>query len=1011
LKAKHRLKWTCLLLCAGVPWAACAYSTTTSPEDVAEGRADVSGALPPLPIATDAQALLRRAASNVVDSFDFDAGTYPDTGFGYLHPANHTLDLRIRTENCDQAGGGNVPGVANVCIFATTPEALTAPLSQATITPMTRPFVVTPPTMTGVAEGCAGDSGVECNDFARGNRFICDAPAGQTNPHACDADGGTTAADHDCYDIVHVGVLLQGQLPADAGAAVDWCNRLVGTPLTVIVASPKTATAKVSSVVVGTPVLGPNFDPAYSIPTLAGARCGGTDSSNVLFTPSVSGDGKLLVVSAPAGLMYAYSSNPCDVTGWTNFKPITEMYLDTGSGVNPAYGLARSPIRDGENNVLVATRNDAGVVTSAGLTTGGYMWMDTKANNLFFNYARGNSPWYWSPDAGQVEQRYPVSAIDGGADGSPTPAQILACGTDAGCFNADMDVVADPSTHGGLAFYGLWTNGKVVVPDDRLNKNTLGIHSSPELTYAVDLYGGDAGTWTLMAADIRRKAGFQNAFEYLPDMRPDDPHDVVWKASTQQDTDEIYFDDLVTSQALIVSPMNASVTYLSPANRVNDGYAPTNDDWNAHGNATPHVQNTATSTVATPQPFTSSSWIVPRYGTLQGTARIEPLPAGGVRGAGIFLDGSSYLDYVVPAQDISLSGPWFYSAWFEPTALGGTQILFSVGSPSIATLAISGTSTLTVTAAGATPVSFSLSSDAGASLAFTDQVWTHVALWATPGTGSTEITVAVNGMTLGSASLSVTGAFTPVAAQSLDLGGATGTPFTGWVDDFRVLSRVPNPEELCRQAYGTLAGVSSSDADTAAWAHASAYPASSHAQISDVLTQFSTTLSAYGIDTWSKYICEARSPSTSPPISAYCVDSVRRPSGQPNPQRCVGAAVVFPEGPVVPHQRRPDSYNRPDDAGPNPFCLSCHSNDHPSFSLTPQAITPTFAADSGAPSYQMDDAGYFLSEWDPRRQPMQPTPRQYGVIPAGMFCDGSPGTTMTADAAGVSTDEMMVGCP
>jgi hypothetical protein len=920
---------------------------------------------------------LEHAATDTLEGQKTMFTGHPVTGFGHLMPSNHTHDLRIRTENCDQSGGKNAVDDpdTSVCIFATTPEALTAPVSRDTIVAMTPPIAIKAIDMMNrtYSQCSKTDPLAGCGSYGRGLRFLCEAPA-SSSPYACDASGATSGTlDHDCYDVVHIGVW-------SAGTAQTPTGQLVSNKMKVIVANPKTSSAQVSRVSIEPPVLGPATD----------------GLENDLFTPSVSGDGKLLVVGTPVGLQYAYSTNPCDVNGWTNFEPITELHTDP-RGLRNSYGIARFPLRDAENNVLTATWGPPDPNTgkrpllNSGLQ-GAYSWIDTKSNLMFFNYARGSSPWYWS-GAG-LGTRYDVFGI-ANVDGKTAPPDPAKAAT-SNQFLSAMRVVADRGPHDAMAVVGLWTNGKIIIPDTRLNKNTLGINGG--FTYDVALYQSAPATH-LITGDTRRKAGYENAFAHLPNARPDDPHDVVWKASTNQDSDEIAFDDFTTTDALIVSPMNPSSTYNSTTgeNRVNDGYGPSDGDWTASGRDPMWIQNTATSMSASElAQFASDinpafgSWKVPAHGELKGGGRIEPLTAGGTGGAGLYLNGANYLEYALPAQDKAMSGqPWFYSLWVDPRALGTEQVILAVQGAISSSLSLSATGNLILRAGGASST-FTIP----AALAFASGRWTHVAISSAPNVAGSDVKLYINGYRLALTTLSVGDAFTPKAGGVISLGGLPGDAhLQAWVDDLRVIGRIPGAEELCRQARGTLVSVTSSD--TSDWAYAGAYPAASHNAITKDLTKLASTVGSYGIATSTRYVCEVGISATAMPAGPqFCIADVRRPALQPNPAKCVGMADVFPEGPVIAGHRRPD-------ATKNTFCTSCHDTAHPAPSLTIAHLAPS---DTDGVHTDADHI-HIVSEWDPRRQPMQPRQVMSGVIPKDMFCPGSP-----AKLGPTNTDVEMAAC-
>ena len=117
---------------------------------------------------------------------------------------------------------------------------------------------------------------------------------------------------------------------------------------------------------------------------------------------------------------------------------------------------------------------------------------------------------------------------------------------------------------------------------------------------------------------------------------------------------------------------------------------------------------------------------------------------------------------------------------------------------------------------------------------------------------------------------------------------------------------------------------------------------------------------------------------------SYCVGNFQNPSKQPDPIRCIGTNLTFPEGPILPGRPRPNSAS-------NQFCLSCHVNSHPSETLQPVALIPSnFARVAGATSALARPNGDLFSEFDPKRRPTEPPGTITGVTPAGLFCPNVP---------------------
>jgi Concanavalin A-like lectin/glucanases superfamily len=320
------------------------------------------------------------------------------------------------------------------------------------------------------------------------------------------------------------------------------------------------------------------------------------------------------------------------------------------------------------------------------------------------------------------------------------------------------------------------------------------------------------------------------------------------------------------------------------------------------------------------------------------------------------------------------------------------QVVLSVaGAAQVSKLMLGAGGTTVVLQAGSEQVTIPLNPH----LTFAERRWAHLALAAEPAGIGTKVTVSVNGLAAGTAALTTAAAFVPAPGKSVALGGALADRhFVGWVDELRVLSRVPGPEELCRHAHGTLVGVAAGDPG---FLFAASYPAATHQAISGALS--AAVRAGYGVSAYPRYLCELAVATTAQPQTHYCIDDVRRPQLQPDPHRCVGMALVFPEGPIQVGHKRPDATG-------NEFCRSCHLASHPSPSLTVGNLAPSIApVDTPANSR---DGMYHLSEFDPRRQPMQPPKWTFGFQPAGLFCVGVPAIAQTS---GVLTDRWVAKCP
>ena len=955
------------------------------------------------PLISQQEELLNHVALLALTNYDWSSsapGSGPNVGFPFLHPGSSTGDQRVKTENCESVGISNltIPGKkgdTGVCLFTSNPESIAGPIAGSVTSPISKPFPINAADFYISPVKPPADYS---SKFSRGQRFICDVNnlnfeanklTGQnSNPFPCSDAGDGSSPTSDCYDITHMGTLNE---TSSAGQT----SRITGRRIRVVVSNPKTSKAFVSKIIyLEAAKNGPTFD----------------SGTNNLFTPQVSGDGKLLIVGSTHGILYSYSKTPCNAGGWTTFKPITTMYLDPD--VNTKYGIARFPIRDSENNVLAPVFDAQGALISSGIE-GLYLWMDSNANLLFFNAAIGNHPYFIDNNTGLVVERYPVKKFSNIVTGERLAgADLLACNTQklttpAVCFTklmAPFAVAGDPDQM--AAFFGLWTNGKVVVPD-AINQNTFGLGGNntiqtatsdlrlSKVTVETDLYGDAANTWTVADNHIRRKNGFANAYNHLPNMRPNASEDVVWFFSTDNSMDEIAFDDFMRLDSFIASPMNASITQRCVLNhlcfgQINDGTLNADPlNWKAQAPSTlhPRLQNTASSAppgiarAAGHGAF--SRWNVPPFGQLMGGARIEPVAAGGVRGSGLYLTNKTWVQYSIPANNPSnemATDSWFYSLWVDPRG-SGPQTLFGLSNGSYVSL--DQDSVLSIHSVGGGQ---SVRLELPSGLAVRNRQWTHLAIAVKPGADQTEIGIYINGFHL--ADVSVHGsALVPAPGGQIYLGslGAAAGGFMGWVDDFKVSSRIPNVEEICHQAYGTLVGLNS-PADGLAWAYAENFPAASHSEITQLLPPSAKKFPAYFCET-----SVSMTAITSTKLAnSYCVGNFRNPSQQPDPSRCIGNSLTFPEGPIRPGAPRPNSVN-------NQFCLSCHVSSHPSETLQPVALTPSnFAKVIGATSDMAIPNGDLLSEFDPKRRPTEPPSTIYGVIPAGYFCPNVPPVLRTS---------------
>ncbi len=807
------------------------------------------------------------------------------------------------------------------------PEALTEPILSgppgATIMPETKSFdVVFPPALD--------------SDVTRfGHHAMCDAttpfpqPGEKPNPYAC----GPGLA-NDCYDITVINAISKGI-----------SITLYGTPVTVEVTNPKTADARIAAVTLGEPVAGRVID-----------------ATNEIMEPTVTQDGRLLAARIggvprewvhpqsgesfvrPYDLMYSVLSDeyePCDIRGWKDFHPVSHAPYDPQ--MKGRYGIADYPFRDTEGKPI-ADGEDMG---------GTYPWLDREGANVFMTGVHGRL-------SEQSETEYPRRCVVAGCEKYPE--------------NIDFDR--------GFMVAGAWTHGKLVHLDGLINSIDWAVGVTPSMHYMVDLYRDAAGAPVPVRVGSGRfigefrgvgpfppgysdNANILDSLQQLPNFnnhaKTITPRDVVWIMSTGVATDEIAFDDFMDPAALIVSNMQASITqvYDEKGESTNIPH-----QWNGQVREMVsvvlkryglvpdekdeiHIQNAAT-TLKRP---------VPEYGYVKaGTARVEPVALGGVKGRGFWLSGENAIVYTIPEQPAELDpGTWYVGLFIDSHADdGATRALLTF--PDGTQLRIVNANRLQYVRAESIEHEVALPATSG---------FRHLGLRVSD--DNREISLLADGMEFNryrakkplfrikAGNLTV-GSPGP-KVESVDAGAR------GWIDNFIVLARDVDHESACNQANGTMARVDAEDS----WNQvASRYPAWAHAAVA----------AASGDESDARFVC----------YLDHSEDYGAHLANIPEGLTSVRQAIHFPEGPIRSGAPRPDSTG-------NPFCLSCHHAEGRG-GLTIEALA--FNPDVNA-------------EDDPRRQPQQPPRRVFGNIPAnwipsGPDQPGSPAVATRAPAEGALID-------
>ena len=776
------------------------------------------------------------------------------------------------------------------------------------------------------------------------------------NPFACDAGGnvnGTSADDHDCYELT--------VLSTARGPGTDPPEQLWGKNVRVVVQAPKkstpnhlaTATTRANVVNV--------------IPSAEPAQMATGTPVNII-EPTVTGDGKLLFIQGDSKIQYSVipeAAAPCDVTKWDEFKELEYMH---GDPEMQRYGLAKFPLRDYQDNILSpATTLGRGI-------RGAYPWVSRDGDVLAFMAAQ--SSLFFADSTNVVTPKFPIVGHPTGDTSHPVPS----AGED---FENEDDVLARV----GLTLVGSWTQGKFVQPDNRNNAADFLMPGDAAQHRMIRLYE-DQPQGVEVGSTLRTKIGSpENQFFHYPNLRPDAPREVVWNFATHFQMDEIEFDDWLDPRALVVSSMTTPVRSLRESGFVLatylDGfnYLHTMDTSLAYryggGFASPaHIANEATSvssevadaaSAAAELSFdysTAVQWNVPSHGRLLGGARAEPIAAGGIKGRGIWLDGEDdRLEYIVPEQPTGsqtdfTSTDWFIQIALDPRNPNAAQRLLLLpdgtwlnllDSQSIAYgRDVTRVDTLTLPAALQT------------------KVWSTLAVVSsTLQAGTQTLDFYADGYLFATRAHSDGKTYFRIEPGRIQLGNVAGG-FKGWVDDFKIIARRPNPEVICNHARGTLVGVP--DATSPLYAQADAYPTSSHVALSNLLPLERR---------YSRYACER-------PIDAVanmdiydvadhanyqCLGQIRRLDQVADADLCLRDVFLFPEGASLFHDApRPDSVT-------NAFCLSCHVDSNP---LPTLQATPALSIDAGIDAID-----------DPRRQPMQWSPKIFGIIPDGLFGCGT----------------------
>ncbi|KAA1166414.1 hypothetical protein EU509_00380, partial [Pseudoalteromonas fuliginea] len=784
------------------------------------------------------------------------------------------------------------------------------------------------------------------------------------NPQACGI-GNTD----DCYDLW---VVRFERLPSNNGRILH------GTRVNVRVINPKTVDASIAEVTITERKKTSN---PHRI----------TDS----FEPMFPGDGRLLVgrsgnstIVAPyegepamrSDAIYIVNDNPddfeaCDINQWEGpginpdtaatprvipsyLRPLS--YAPYDETINTRYGFAMQPFRDGQNNVIPKN-----------IPLGSYPWID-RGGDVISLTTIGRTLY---DSTGTLTLPYGPSGLDLDPNSSPLcPAHTsINCNSNTSSQNIGQ--------FGGRTLMGLWTRGKMVLLDDIINNIDFNLNADDASHREVRLYDtgptykrigngpdniasrlplGNGGNNRFLDSNEHR-------FNYFPNLSPVTPADVVWLMSTGRGTAEINFDDYLNPNSFI----NSNMAQLIRIRVSNTDRARENGQnligRNAIGNSATGGRFDILADDTTI--LADGTWNIPTQGNLIGDTRVEPIANGGIRGKGLWLDGDGAgIEYDIPQQSLSFENVnWYYGLFVDargPTNTERALIHFPDNSEirlgnnnSIHFYDITGT--LVETYVSNEPLNFHRWRHYGFNISY-DVV-----------SDSTTVLVYLNGYLVTTVEAS-SSAFQLQENETLTIGESPNSnDLRGWIDDVKVFAEPLTPELACNMANGTLAGISDASVAPNHWSNfwATSVELTAHEDITNILN------SNYK-QTYSQYVC----------YHDYSEDGAAHLANIPNGLTGVRADLVFPEGPLLQDQPRPDSVN-------NAFCLSCHTADAP--------------ANSGLTIGALALQPHLLAPSDPRRQPMQPDARVYGNIPANWIAPGIPESAIS-DVTGILIDRLIL---
>ncbi|MDQ2043614.1 hypothetical protein NRL14_07730 [Pseudoalteromonas sp. 20-92] len=794
-----------------------------------------------------------------------------------------------------------------------------------------------------------------------------DKKSTKKNPYAC----GVSSL-NDCYDltIIRGDNIEKVSVEDENGNIISTDSRTIfGIPVTVEVSNPKTARAQIIQVRLPERVENRPGDIIDRVKTTLNPYRGASIPMKGFLEPNVAGDGKLLFLRANAGTSVFYEDSTgkrvatrsdnvylyneqnsdsdasndfaaCDVQQWTSqsIRPLSHAPYD--DSINKKFGFAMQLFRDTEGDVIAETQ-----------PIGTYPWIDKNADNISIT----------SIGYDLVERSNKKNEIvDSRVTSSECFTDIDKCSTG--------DEAQDGGILNGRVIMGLWTRGKMVLLDNLINNIDYSLNGTDAAHRLIDLYdsgspirvgnGRDndednhplasSGNTTFIDSNEHRFNYFKNT------MRPVTPADVSWLVSSGRGTHELAFDDYLNPNSFINANM-AQVIDLRPS-----GLRAIVEDT---------VQNTATGgrllapVVAGRAPLISSSeWRVPRYGQLLPSRgikpRVEPIANGGINGKGLWIkEQGQGVSFRIPEQSNEraaqfMQGTLYYGLFIDQrdknipgdkrlvTYSDGSSISIQMGK----TLVFKDPSNNVV---GTYLIDEPILRNPDNTPIDNDYGWVHLGFQVSAKASSTEVLTFVDGYPVDMLMVDQP-LFRLHAGGNIIIGAGdrSETQFIGWIDDFKVFAQELNPEVACNMANGTIAGIGS-EANSRWTEWSNTVDNTLHRIIDNYVNR--DVNASNNIRDLTKYVCYLDNTG----------DLTANLGNIPADLVSVRDSINFPEGPLFFDRPRPDSSN-------NAFCTSCHTEDGLD-GLDLEAL-------------KLRENVFAIN--DERRQPMQPDPFVYGVVPA-----------------------------